>query len=137
MAAGLGLCQREGRNVEPDCRVLARAHRQVAAPGVVYEIDPPLGPVRCIPKRDVETLYSRYGEADLKAALYATEVAEGLTLVKTIDWDMIVQGAAVFPATVVVDLGNVWRKNSTTFFRSGRRHQGQNASRNGYCHTTS
>lgn len=90
--------------------------RQVAAPGVVYEIDTPSEGILRVPSGETQVEYSRFGEADLKAALFATERADGETLIKTIDWDMIVQGIAVMPATVVVEVGNVWTKNGQTYY---------------------
>lgn len=91
--------------------------RQKGAPDVAYVIDPPTGGVLHCP-RDPSGVarYSNYGEADMKAALFANEQARGLTLVKTIDWDMIVQGVAVMSPNVFVDIGTVWEKDAQKYF---------------------
>ena len=74
----------------------------MGAPGVQYTIDPPCGAILRCPARDGPLHFSRFGEADLKAALFAAEHAVGETLLFTIDWDMVVQGAAVLPVAALV-----------------------------------
>lgn len=91
--------------------------RQVGAPDVAYVIDPPSGDILHCPRNPLaQRRYSNFGEADMKAALFANEQAKGKTLIKTIDWDMIVQGVAVLSADVYVDVGSVWEKDNIRFY---------------------
>lgn len=89
---------------------------QLGAPNVKYIVDPPAGPILRCPREDGPLRYSNFGEADLKAALFATEQAVGEVVVYTIDWDMVVQGVAVMPSNVVVDLGATWRDGAKQYF---------------------
>ncbi|WP_341246877.1 hypothetical protein [Nereida ignava] len=90
--------------------------RQMGAPGVQYTIDPPSGPLLQCPALASDARLSHFGEADLKAALFAKEYAVGETLVYTIDWDMVVQGAAVLPTSTTLDMGSVWEKDGTRYY---------------------
>ena len=90
--------------------------RQMGAPGVQYTIDPPCGAILRCPARDGPLHFSRFGEADLKAALFAAEHAVGETLLFTIDWDMVVQGAAVLPVAATLDMGAIWEKDGERYY---------------------
>ena len=81
--------------------------KQMAAPGVSYVVDPPVGDLYAWP-HDTPTPNNHYGEADLKVAAYLAERTEPAVM-ETIDWDAVVQGAMIFNAATVVALGAVFK----------------------------
>ena len=88
--------------------------KQMAAPGVSYVVDPPVGDLYAWP-HDTPTPNNHYGEADLKVAAYLAERTEPAVM-ETIDWDAVVQGAMIFNAATVVALGAVFKDGGSIFY---------------------
>lgn len=88
-----------------------------AKPGVAYIVDPPAGPPRVHPEGTVVEAHN-FGEADCRCALFARN--RDCALVKTIDWDMVVQGALLFQAGVSIDIGIVYKAGEKLAFSKKR-----------------